>query len=80
LRDTGDRLGIPVKWQDSAGVCDGNFLAAGGLPVIDTLGPWGWGMHSSEETVVVSSIETRVKLVVAFLGDFGYTSRAQKPT
>lgn len=67
LKRCGDELGIKVNWQPSGGVCDGNFLAAAGLPTIDTLGVVGGNLHTTEEYVEISSIEKRIQLTVALL-------------
>jgi glutamate carboxypeptidase len=64
-------LGHRVHWQASGGVCDGNRLAAAGLPNIDTLGPVGDGLHSPEEWVDVTSIPAKAQLVVELLSGFG---------
>ncbi|MCC6510604.1 MAG: acetylornithine deacetylase, partial [Pirellulaceae bacterium] len=53
-----------VHWQASGGVCDGNRLAAAGLPNIDTLGPVGDHLHSPEEWVDVTSIPFKASVVV----------------
>ncbi len=64
-------LGLPpVQWQSTGGVCDGNKLAAAGLPNIDTLGPRGDGLHSDQECVQVESLVEKAKLVVEILCHF----------
>ena len=64
-------LGLsPVQWQSTGGVCDGNKLAAAGLPNIDTLGPRGDGLHSDQECVQLDSIVEKAKLVVEILFAF----------
>ena len=60
----------PVKWQYTGGVCDGNKLAAAGLPNIDTLGPRGDGLHSSQESVQLDSLLEKAKLLVEVLCGF----------
>ena len=67
IEAAGERLGHPVNWQASGGVCDGNRLAAAGLPNIDTLGPIGDNLHSPDEWVDVTSIPQRASLVVEIL-------------
>ncbi|MBT5856516.1 M20/M25/M40 family metallo-hydrolase [bacterium] len=67
LKEAGTSLGQPIDWESSGGVCDGNFMAAGGLPTIDTLGAIGKGMHTDTEYIDLTSIEKRVALTVAFL-------------
>ena len=67
IEAAGERLGHKVHWQASGGVCDGNRLAAAGLPNIDTLGPIGENLHSPEEWVDVTSIPQRASLVLEIL-------------
>jgi glutamate carboxypeptidase len=61
---------LPVQWQDTGGVCDGNKLAAAGLPNIDTLGPRGDGLHSNQESVHLDSLVEKSKLLVEILCGF----------
>jgi glutamate carboxypeptidase len=65
-RDTGQA----VCWRSTGGVCDGNKLAAAGLPNIDTLGPAGGGLHSSDEWVQVSSLTGKAKIITSLLARF----------
>lgn len=67
IEAAGVRLGHKIHWQASGGVCDGNRLAAAGLPNIDTLGPVGENLHSPDEWVDVTSIPERASLVVEIL-------------
>lgn len=60
----------PVQWRYTGGVCDGNKLAAAGLPNIDTLGPRGDGLHSSHETVQLDSLVEKAKLLIEILCGF----------
>ncbi len=60
----------PVRWQATGGVCDGNKLAAAGLPNIDTLGPRGDGLHSSHEVVHLDSLVEKSQLLVEILCGF----------
>jgi glutamate carboxypeptidase len=55
----------PIDWIHTQGVCDGNKLAAAGLANIDSLGPIGGGLHSSDEWVSLSSIRDRAKVVAS---------------
>jgi glutamate carboxypeptidase len=64
------QLGQPVTWKSTGGVCDGNKLAAAGLPNIDTLGPLGGFLHSPQEWVQVDSLVTKSKLVTDLIGRF----------
>ena len=62
--------GSDVNWRSTGGVCDGNKLAAAGLPNIDTLGPCGDGLHSSHEWVQVNSIPQKAMVIVRLLESF----------
>ena len=67
LAACGDQLDIPIRWLPSGGVCDGNKLAAAGLPTIDTLGPRGGGLHSPQEYLLLDSLTERAKLSALLL-------------
>ncbi|WP_315765000.1 hydrolase [Sphingomonas sp. Y38-1Y] len=58
----GEDLGIPIAWKASGGVCDGNNIAACGVPVIDTMGARGGAIHSSEEFLIPESLPERAAL------------------
>jgi glutamate carboxypeptidase len=64
------RIGQAIHWESTGGVCDGNKLAAAGLPNIDTLGPLGDGLHSHLETVELATLVDKAKLLVEILCDF----------
>lgn len=55
-------LGTPISRISSGGVCDGNNIAACGVPVIDTMGVRGGAIHSPDEFLIVPSLEERAKL------------------
>lgn len=63
----GRDLGIPIEWKPSGGACDGNRLAAAGLPTIDTLGPCGGDIHSPTEFLLLDSLTERAKLTALLL-------------
>jgi len=63
----GKDLGLDINWKESGGVCDGNRLAAAGLPTVDTLGVRGGGMHSDQEYLEIESLTERTKLVLKYL-------------
>ncbi len=67
ITDCGKELGLDLTYQSSGGVCDGNKLAAAGLPTIDTLGPVGENMHNANETLFINSLTERAKLTCLFL-------------
>lgn len=55
-------LGQPITRISSGGVCDGNNIAACGVPVVDTMGVRGGAIHSPDEFMIVPSLEERAKL------------------
>ena len=62
VRDCGAALGQPIRWQSSGGVCDGNNIAACGVPVVDTMGVRGGSIHSPDEFLIVPSLAERAQL------------------
>ena len=50
------------RWQPTGGVCDGNNIAACGVPVVDTMGVRGGKIHSAEEYLIVDSLAERAAL------------------
>ena len=58
----GADLDQPVAWKSTGGVCDGNNIAACGVPVIDTMGVRGGSIHSMEEFLIVDSLAERAAL------------------
>lgn len=58
----GADLGQAIQWQPSGGVCDGNNIAACGVPVVDTMGVRGGKIHSEEEYLIVDSLAERASL------------------
>ncbi len=55
-------LGQPITRKASGGVCDGNNIAACGVPVVDTMGVRGGAIHSPDEFLIVPSLAERAKL------------------
>lgn len=49
VKDCGADLGLDVAWRATGGVCDGNNIAAQGVPVVDTMGARGGAIHSEDE-------------------------------
>jgi len=43
-------------------VCDGNNIAACGIPVVDTMGPRGGAIHSADEFLITGSLAERAQL------------------
>ena len=62
VRRCGADLGQEISWRASGGVCDGNNIAACGVPVVDTMGVRGGAIHSSEEYLIVDSLAERAQL------------------
>ena len=56
VKHAGADLGQAIGWQPSGGVCDGNNIAACGVPVVDTMGVRGGKIHSMEEFLIVDSL------------------------
>lgn len=67
VKKAGNELDLTIEWRPSGGCCDGNNLAAQGLPVVDTLGVRGGKLHSSEEFILVDSLVERAQLTAALL-------------
>lgn len=68
LRETASScLNLAIRWNPTGGVCDGNTLAAEGLPTIDTLGAVGGNIHTEDEYVHLDSLTKRAMLVACFL-------------
>lgn len=67
LKATGKELGIGIDWVPTGGCCDGNNIAAAGIPVIDTLGVRGANIHSSQEFAKLDSLVERSKLSALLL-------------
>lgn len=62
LQDCGHSLNLELDFVPTGGCCDGNNLAACGLPNIDTLGVQGGNIHSDKEYMRLASLSERAKL------------------
>jgi glutamate carboxypeptidase len=62
VKQAGADLGQTIAWQPSGGVCDGNNIAACGVPVVDTMGVRGGKIHSMEEFLIAESLAERAAL------------------
>ena len=62
VKKAGADLGQSIDWKPSGGVCDGNNIAACGVPVVDTMGVRGGKIHSMEEFLIVESLSERASL------------------
>lgn len=67
VRAAADDLGAPLDWADTGGVCDGNNIAACGVPVVDTMGARGGAIHSPDEFLLVDSLVERARLTALVL-------------
>ncbi|PXF29733.1 acetylornithine deacetylase [Pokkaliibacter plantistimulans] len=67
VRECGQSLGLQLEFKPTGGCCDGNNLAACGLPNIDTLGIVGGKIHSHEEYARVDTLAERSKLTALIL-------------
>lgn len=61
-RECGQALNLDLTFKATGGCCDGNNLAAAGLPNIDTLGVLGDFIHTDKEYMVVDSFTERARL------------------
>ncbi len=62
VKQAGADLGQDIAWKPSGGVCDGNNIAACGVPVVDTMGVRGGKIHSMEEFLITDSLAERAAL------------------
>jgi glutamate carboxypeptidase len=67
IGDCGRQLGLGLEFRPTGGCCDGNNLAAAGLPNIDNLGVVGGEIHSDREFMRVSSLGERAQLTALLL-------------
>ena len=78
IGDCGRQLGLNLEFRATGGCCDGNNLAAAGLPNIDNLGVVGGEIHSDREFMRLSSLGERAQLTALLLlrlasGDLTWT-------
>ncbi len=66
-KNCGKELGLELEVKPTGGCCDGNNLAAAGIPNIDTLGVQGGKIHSEQEYLKVDSLVPRAKLSALIL-------------
>ena len=62
MRDGGAALGLAIAWRPTGGGCDGNNVAAAGVPVVDTMGARGGAIHSADEYLMLDSLAERAML------------------
>jgi glutamate carboxypeptidase len=64
VKSSGADLGLDIAWKATGGVCDGNNIAAAGVPVVDTMGVRGGAIHSTDEFMIPDSLAERAALSV----------------
>jgi len=67
LQSCGKSLDMQIGFVPTGGCCDGNNLAAVGLPNIDTLGVQGGNIHSDREYMRLVSLTERAQLSALLL-------------
>lgn len=67
VQAAGADLGQTIGRRASGGVCDGNLIAAAGVPSVDTLGVRGGAIHSADEYLIVASLAERAALAAVTL-------------
>lgn len=75
VRECGAALGLAIGWRATGGVCDGNNIAACGVPVVDTMGARGGDIHSANEFLLTDSLVERAALsalTILRLAERGY--------
>ncbi|MEM6750757.1 MAG: hydrolase [Planctomycetota bacterium] len=70
LAATRDLTGQTLAVHATGGVCDGNKLAAAGLPTLDTMGPVGGDLHSDREWLDRSSLAPRAHVAAEVLARY----------
>jgi len=63
-------LGLTITEGGTGGASDANFVAPLGIPVLDGLGPIGYGAHSEREHIVIKSFPERTALLAAILSQW----------
>lgn len=67
IKSCGVDLGMALHEKPTGGCCDGNNLAAAGLPNVDTLGVRGANIHSRDEYMIIPSLTERAQLSALLL-------------
>jgi glutamate carboxypeptidase len=67
IGNCGRQLGTALHFAPTGGCCDGNNLAAHGLPNLDNLGVVGRDIHSDAERMRISSLAERAKVSALLL-------------
>lgn len=66
-KESAQAQGFTIDEQVSGGMSDGNYLAAGGIPVLDGLGPVGGNDHSPDEYLRLESIIPRTAMLAGLI-------------
>lgn len=66
-RGCAEDLGQKLPFGVTGGVCDGNNMQSAGVPVIDTLGVRGGGLHTPQEWIDVPSLVERAQLAAVLM-------------
>ncbi|TXI40298.1 MAG: hydrolase [Nitrosomonas sp.] len=72
-RSCAEALNITMSWRETGGVCDGNTLAAMGLPTIDSMGAAGGSIHTVDEYIELDKLVTRAQHIALMLMRAGTT-------
>ncbi len=67
VQAAGRDLGLDLGVKPSGGVCDGNNIAACGVPVVDTMGGRGGAIHTAQEYLLTDSLAERARLAALVL-------------
>lgn len=70
VRELAGDLGLDLTWKATGGCCDGNNLAAAGLPTVDTLGVRGGNIHSDQEYMCCDSLVERATLATKLIMEY----------
>jgi glutamate carboxypeptidase len=65
-----ETLGLKLGEGGTGGGSDANFVAPLGVPVLDGLGPLGYGAHSKREHVIITSLPERTALLASLLTEW----------
>jgi len=63
IAGVGAALGLAVEGVATGGASDANLIASLDVPVLDGLGPIGFGMHGPDEALDVASLPDRIALL-----------------
>lgn len=66
-KSSAELINQKIHWRPSGGASDGSRLQASGLINIDSLGPIGGNIHSSDEYILIDSLSGRAKITALFL-------------